>query len=98
MGFLNTVPTKKVKKTSSLYNAGWRPFVAWVCGIAFALNFILFPLLTWFIPIVSIWIPAAANVKAPAPFSLSEMMPVLFSLLGLGTLRSWDKKNNTEAK
>jgi hypothetical protein len=26
------------------------------------------------------------------------MMPVLFSLLGLGTLRSWDKKNNTEAK
>ncbi len=31
----------------SIFVAGWRPFIGWVCGFALAWHFILFDLLTW---------------------------------------------------
>ena len=32
-------------KSTSLFIAGWRPFVGWTCGFAFAYSYILLPLL-----------------------------------------------------
>ena len=31
----------------SIFVAGWRPFIGWVCGFALLWHFILFDLLTW---------------------------------------------------
>ena len=31
--------------SGSLFKGGWRPFVGWTCGIAFAYHFVLQPLL-----------------------------------------------------
>lgn len=63
----------------SLFVAGWRPFIGWTCGIAMANNFIVAP-----------YIMAFFTVTIPV-LDLSEMMPVLFGLLGLGAYRSYEK-------
>ncbi len=64
----------------------WRPFIGWVCGVAFAYHFILQPLL------VFILIALGKKIALPA-FDLGTLMPVLLGMLGLGAMRSYDKKN-----
>ena len=61
----------------SLFVAGARPFIMWVCGIALAYNTIMHPILDiWFdMPVVDV----------------SILMPVLMGLLGLGGMRSFEK-------
>lgn len=68
----------------SLFVAGWRPFIGWVCGFALAWHFIGYDLLRW----------AAANFDLLAPPQLlgtSELMNIVFALLGLGGMRSFEK-------
>jgi len=42
-------------KHSSIFVAGWRPFIGWICGLGLFWNFLGYPLATW---AVSIWQPA----------------------------------------
>jgi hypothetical protein len=69
----------------SLFVAGWRPFIGWVCGLAFGWAFLVQPLLSFIL--------AAFGVSVDIPvLDLSAMMPVLMGMLGLGAMRSWEKK------
>lgn len=73
--------------SGSLFVAGWRPFVGWVCGAAFAYAFLFQPL------IIMIAVLRHSNFDKnllPA-LDLGTMMPVLLGMLGLGAMRSWDK-------
>lgn len=68
----------------SAFISGWRPFIGWVCGAAFAWNFIGLPVAMF----------AAAYFGKPihlAPADISEMLPVLLGMLGLGGLRTFEK-------
>lgn len=68
----------------SVFVSGWRPFIGWVCGAACAWNWIGLPLAK----------AIAAYHQVPfalAPADLTEMMPVLIGLLGLGGLRTVEK-------
>ena len=68
----------------SIFVSGWRPAVGWVCCAACAWNWIGLPIALF----------VAAYIGKPmqlAPAELSEMMPILFGLLGLGTLRTFEK-------
>jgi len=69
----------------SIFVAGWRPFVGWVCGVGFAVN-ALAPLLEWLAALVG------HPVKFPA-FDTSVEMTLLTGMLGLGGMRSFDKVN-----
>lgn len=66
------------------FRGGWRPFMGWVCDIAFAWNYVLCPVLTWFL---MLW---GADVRA-TPLDMSVMMPVLIGMLGLGGARTFEK-------
>jgi hypothetical protein len=68
----------------SLFVAGWRPFIGWSCGFALAYTYVMQPILTFGLA------QAGYLIDLPA-VSLGEMMPVLMGMLGLGTLRSWEK-------
>lgn len=68
----------------SLFVSGWRPFVGWVCGSAFAWNWIG-------LPIARMALELAGHPIALSAADLSEMMPVLLGMLGLGTLRTVEK-------
>jgi hypothetical protein len=68
----------------SLFVSGWRPFVGWVCGAAFAFKFIGGPL------VVTVMTAAGHPITLPN-FDFTEMSTLLFGLLGLGALRTVEK-------
>ena len=67
-----------------LFVAGWRPFIGWVCGVAFAYHFILQPVLAFAIA------NAGGEVRLPA-FDIDALFTVLMGMLGLGGLRTIEK-------
>lgn len=71
----------------SLFVAGWRPFVGWCCGAAFAYVYILQPFMQFLLVAFKVNFDAA---KLPA-LDIADMMPVLLGMLGLGAMRSYDK-------
>ena len=68
----------------SLFVSGWRPAVGWICCIGLGCNYLFIPMAN-FVLVIS-----DSSVTVPA-LDLSEMMPVLLGMLGLGGLRSWEK-------
>jgi len=70
--------------SANLFVAGWRPFIGWVCGVAFAYHFIAQPLITY--------IMAACGHSFTLPaFDMQELSTVLMGMLGLGGLRTIEK-------
>lgn len=70
--------------SSSLFIAGWRPFIGWVCGMAFAFKFILGPMLMF----------VAATMGHPVVLPVldfTEMSSILVAMLGIGGLRTVEK-------
>ena len=70
--------------SSSMFGAGWRPAVGWICARGFASNFILIPMANFALALASI------DVQIPM-IDTTQMMPVLMGMLGLGTLRTVEK-------
>ena len=68
-------------KHRSVFVAGWRPFIGWVCGLALAYNFIIRDLFIWVID---------PEIVPPA-LQMEHLMTVLFGMLGLGGLRTYEK-------
>lgn len=68
----------------SLFVAGWRPAVGWVCVLGLAYEFLLRPLGIW---AMAVWAPGG-----PLPPSLGGVLTELVcGMLGIGALRSFDK-------
>lgn len=81
----------KEAESSSIFVAGWRPFVGWICGTAFGYVGLVEPFLRFVATVVF-------NYTGTFPvIDTSLTMQVLFGLLGLGALRSLDKKNGVAA-
>jgi len=71
-------------QSTDIFVAGWRPFIGWVCGVAFAYHFIVQPLLAFAIA------NSGGNVELPA-FDMQALSTVLMGMLGLGGLRTIEK-------
>ena len=70
--------------SKSMFVAGWRPFIGWVCGVGFLANFILIPMANFGL--------ALAEVSITIPMiDTTQMMPVLMGMLGLGAMRTVEK-------
>jgi hypothetical protein len=68
----------------SVFVSGWRPFIGWVCGSACAWNWIG-------LPIAKLTAVILGHSIDLSPADLTEMMPVLLGMLGLGGLRTLEK-------
>ena len=75
----------------SVFVAGWRPAIGWVCGAACAWNWIG-------LPVAKLVMTVAGHPITMAPADLSEMLPILIGMLGLGGLRTAEKINGVAAK
>lgn len=71
----------------SLFVSGWRPAVGWVCVLGMFGNFITIPFSNFVLALLEI------DIVIPL-VPLETMMPVLMGMLGLGAMRSYEKKNN----
>ncbi len=75
---------------ASVFVAGWRPFVGWVCGSAFAWTFVVGPMVSYAAHLLG------ASVELPA-LDLSQLSPVLMGMIGLGAMRTIEKVNGIKA-
>lgn len=73
----------KEAESSSLFVSGWRPFVGWTCGFGLVYQSIVHNLLEWVASIFG-W-------PAPPAIDSETLVYVLFTLLGVGTLRTVEK-------
>ena len=71
-------------KHKSLFVAGWRPFIGWTCGIALAWTYVGTPILQFILA------QTGHLIDLPS-LDMSQMMPVLLGMLGLGGLRTFEK-------
>jgi hypothetical protein len=75
----------------SVFVSGWRPGVGWVCVAACGWNWIG-------LPVVKLALEIAGHQINLAPADLTEMLPVLLGMLGLGGLRTIEKLQGRAAK
>ena len=73
----------------SLFVAGWRPAVGWVCVLGMASNFMVIPLANFALAL------AESTVVVPV-LDLTQMMPVLMGMLGLGAMRPMEKTKGVQ--
>ena len=82
---------KEEARSGSWWIAGGRPFLIWIGGFGMAWNFIVQPLVMWYgaflDPVVTI-----------PRLDVSELMILLGGILGLGGMRSYDKRNGAETR
>jgi hypothetical protein len=81
---------KEEAASGSLFKGGWRPFIGWVCGSAFAYHFVLQPIMIFGIAAYGLDLPALPV------FDMASLMTVLGGLLGLGGLRTFEKVKGVE--
>lgn len=70
----------------TVFVAGWRPFIGWVCGSALAWSFIGQPMATWYL--------AAFHPEQLASVPVLEtryLFELVLALLGLGGMRTYEK-------
>lgn len=68
----------------SIFVAGWRPFIGWICGIALAYNFVLRDLIIF----------VMGKDFVPPALQMDHLMTVLMGMLGLGAFRTYEKIKN----
>lgn len=75
---------QKEAEHESIFVAGWRPFIGWVCGFAFTYHVLVVPLI--------VFISTMTSHPIPLPeFDVMLLMNVLFGMLGLGGFRTYEK-------
>jgi len=75
---LAQIEVNKAEAKGNWFQAGWRPATGWVCVLGFAVNFLISPLAAGF----GVDIPQADT---------STMLPVLMGMLGLGSMRTYER-------
>ena len=76
---------------SNIFVSGWRPAVGWVCVIALAYQFILYPLCTWG------WSAAQAagwivsTLSPPPLLDVEALMVLVTGMLGIAGARTYEK-------
>jgi len=79
------IKTNQVEAShKSLFVAGWRPATGWICASGLGFNFIVVPLGNFYLALFN------HGVVIPS-LDLSQMMPVLMGMLGLGAFRTYEK-------
>ena len=69
----------------TIFVAGWRPFIGWVGGMGFAINFIVRPLFNY---VLLIFYP---NVPIMVSLEMGALSGLLAGMLGFGGLRTYEK-------
>ena len=79
---------KQEAASGSVFVAGARPFILWVCAAALASQYILRPFVQWGFSIAHQPIPVLPGID-------DNLWQLMAGMLGLGALRSFDKSKGS---
>ena len=82
---LAQIEVLKADAKGNWFQASWRPLIGWICGLSLGINYMVSPIAHGF----GVTIPQA---------DMSGMMPLMFGMLGIGGMRSFDKAKKTDTK
>jgi roadblock/LC7 domain-containing protein len=69
---------------SSVFVAGWRPSIGWVCAAGLAWAFVLAPVTSWALLVL--------GIKAELPaIQFDHLFELVLAMLGIGGLRTFEK-------
>lgn len=80
----------------SIFVAGWRPFIGWVGGFALAWQFVVYPMLMWVWKSLEALGKIPAGLEPPPILETGALFAMITGMLGIGTMRSFDKRNGTQ--
>jgi len=75
----------------SVFVAGWRPAIGWICAAALAYSYMIVPLVGFSLTLMGKPVPRW-------PVLDGNLWELMFGMLGLGALRSYDKSQERAAK
>lgn len=78
-------------KSPSVFVSGWRPFIGWVGGLGLFYVFLGYPLASW-------WVAMHPTGIVPPVLASDNLLELVFSMLGLGGLRTYEKLKGIAAK
>ena len=82
---LAQIEVLKADAQGNWFQSSWRPLIGWISGLSLGINYMVAPICAGF----GIMIPQA---------DMSVMMPLLLGMLGIGSMRSYDKLKKTDTK
>ena len=82
---LQQIEVLKADAKGNWFQSSWRPLIGWICGLSMGINYMLSPIIAGF----GVTIPQA---------DMSVMMPLMFGMLGISGMRSYDKQKGTDSK
>jgi roadblock/LC7 domain-containing protein len=69
---------------SSVFVAGWRPSIGWVCAAGLAWAFVVAPIASWALTVL--------GIKAELPaIQFDHLFELVLAMLGIGGLRTFEK-------
>ena len=76
-------------KSSSLFVAGWRPFIGWTGGFSLAWQFVIQPILTYIFSLVAVYNHVTLS---PLPvLDSTQLTAIVTAMLGLAGARTLEK-------
>jgi len=82
----------------SVFVAGWRPAIGWVGALALAYQFIVYPLLVWGWSLLQALGYLPAEVPSPPPLPTDALWVIVSGMLGIGAMRSHDKRKGVSTE
>ena len=82
---LAQIDVLKADAKGNWFQSSWRPLIGWISGLSLGINYMVAPICAGF----GVMIPQA---------DMSVMMPLMFGMLGIGGMRSFDKAKKTDTK
>lgn len=79
-------------KHASIFVAGWRPFVGWVCGFALFHHYIFQPYSYW---IVAVFYPSRRDILPP-DLAMGDLLTLLLAMLGFMGARTLEKTRGVQ--
>jgi hypothetical protein len=74
----------------SIFVAGWRPAVGWMCILGIGYQFIMRPLLDWVASLVIAFFAIPSWQRAPE-LDTSDLITLLLAMLGIAGYRTYEK-------
>ena len=78
-------------KHKSMFVAGWRPAIGWIGAAALGWQYLLLPIFSSAVMAIGAMNGVPVDLSGLLQFNMTEMLPIILGMLGLGVTRSFEK-------